>query len=156
MLYSMMNLLSSHDRPRIINLLSGASEDEPHREERKYEKLSKEKYALGCERYVKAWEFLSFLPGMPTVYYGDEVGLTGMTDPFCRLTYPWDNEDLALRSKIRDINRKRLSSRVLRTGETFVRAVGENKVEVRRFIRNGKDAFGEKASDEEITLNFTR
>ena len=29
------------------------------------------------------------MPGAPTVYYGDEVGLTGDDDPDDRRTYPW-------------------------------------------------------------------
>ena len=32
-------------------------------------------------------------PGAPTVYYGDEAGLTGWTDPDNRRTYPWGRED---------------------------------------------------------------
>ena len=35
-------------------------------------------------------------PGAPTVYYGDEVGVCGFTDPDNRRTYPWGNEDREL------------------------------------------------------------
>lgn len=35
-------------------------------------------------------------PGSPTIYYGDEAGLTGFTDPDNRRTYPWGNEDIEL------------------------------------------------------------
>ncbi len=35
-------------------------------------------------------------PGAPTVYYGDEAGLCGWTDPDNRRTYPWGKEDLEL------------------------------------------------------------
>ena len=35
-------------------------------------------------------------PGAPTLYYGDEAGLTGWTDPDNRRTYPWGHEDTAL------------------------------------------------------------
>lgn len=35
-------------------------------------------------------------PGAPTVYYGDEAGLCGWTDPDNRRTYPWGREDLEL------------------------------------------------------------
>ena len=36
------------------------------------------------------------LPGAPTVYYGDEAGLTGWTDPDNRRTYPWGRENVDL------------------------------------------------------------
>lgn len=35
-------------------------------------------------------------PGAPTVYYGDEAGVCGFTDPDNRRTYPWGNEDKGL------------------------------------------------------------
>ncbi len=48
-------------------------------------------------------------PGAPTVYYGDEAGLCGWTDPDNRRTYPWGNEDkelIAFHKAIIDIHRK--------------------------------------------------
>ena len=36
------------------------------------------------------------LPGAPTVYYGDEAGVCGFTDPDNRRTYPWGHEDTEL------------------------------------------------------------
>ena len=35
-------------------------------------------------------------PGAPTIYYADEAGQVGFTDPDCRRTYPWGKEDLSL------------------------------------------------------------
>ena len=35
-------------------------------------------------------------PGAPTLYYGDEAGVCGWTDPDSRRTYPWGSEDLEL------------------------------------------------------------
>ena len=37
-----------------------------------------------------------FLPGVPSIYYGDEAGLQGWKDPFNRRCYPWGNEDTEL------------------------------------------------------------
>ena len=147
MLYSMMNLLGSHDRPRIINMLCEDENNDLPYEKRKFIPLTKQQYALGKERYVKAWQFISHLPGMPTVYYGDEVGLTGIADPICRMPYPWDNEDKELREQIAAINMARLSSDVLKRGETRITAVNADTVKVERTIKNGLDAFGGKARD---------
>ena len=38
------------------------------------------------------------LPGIPSIYYGDEVGLTGFRDPYCRMGYPYGKEDMELLS----------------------------------------------------------
>jgi 4-alpha-glucanotransferase len=87
--YALMNLLGSHDRPRAVNVLSGAGDQSPPREGRSAKKLTAAQYALGRRRLIAAWRFLCALPGMPSMYYGDEAGLQGMADPFCRGTYPW-------------------------------------------------------------------
>ena len=44
-------------------------------------------------------------PGAPTIYYGDEAGLCGFTDPDNRRTYPWGKEDIVLIDFHRDIIR---------------------------------------------------
>jgi cyclomaltodextrinase len=37
--------------------------------------------------------FTMTVPGAPCVYYGDEIGMSAGTDPYCRETFPWQNED---------------------------------------------------------------
>lgn len=41
--------------------------------------------------------------GAPTVYYGDEAGVCGFTDPDNRRTYPWGHEDMELVNYHRDV-----------------------------------------------------
>jgi glycosidase len=64
-----MNLLSSHDTPRFINMVGG------------------DQSALKL-----AMLFQMTMPGAPTVYYGDEIGLAGGYDPGCRAAMPWERE----------------------------------------------------------------
>ncbi len=156
MYYSMMNLLGSHDKPRIISVLSGRENLEPPRDERRYEVLSSAEYALGKRRFTDAWRFVCHLPGMPCMYYGDEVGMTGMADPFCRAAYPWGREDAELLDEIKEINALRNSSSALKTGECEVFAKNADEIEVVRTISGGTDAFGEKANDERITFTLKR
>ncbi len=54
--------------------------------------------------------------GAPTIYYGDEAGLCGFTDPDSRRTYPWGKEDRELIAFHKDIIRMRKANPVLRTG----------------------------------------
>ena len=63
----MMNLLDSHDTDRFLTLLRGDR-----------------------QRLKLALCLLFFFPGMPCVYYGDEIGMTGGYDPDCRKGFIWD------------------------------------------------------------------
>ena len=96
------------------------------------------------------------MPGIPCVYYGDEAGLYGMTDPFCRGTYPWGREDEELMGEYRDALSRRRASMALRTGETALEARGSDVVLIRRAIRGGRDAFGRAAADETAVLAVNR
>ena len=42
---------------------------------------------------MEAVVFQMTWPGCPTIYYGDEVGLAGWSDPDNRRPFPWDNQD---------------------------------------------------------------
>lgn len=55
-------------------------------------------------------------PGAPTVYYADEAGQVGWTDPDNRRTYPWGHEDQSLIDLHRDLIRLRRELSVLRNG----------------------------------------
>lgn len=55
-------------------------------------------------------------PGAPTIYYGDEAGLVGWTDPDNRRCYPWGREDQDLIEMHRNLARLRLEHPVLRYG----------------------------------------
>ena len=55
-------------------------------------------------------------PGAPTIYYGDEAGLTGWTDPDNRRTYPWGHEDADLIAFHKALTRLRRARPVLRSG----------------------------------------
>jgi glycosidase len=59
-------------------------------------------------------------PGSPTIYYGDEVGVTGANDPYDRATYPWPDlggkPDNALLAKFKALVRLRTDNPALRRG----------------------------------------
>lgn len=55
-------------------------------------------------------------PGAPTVYYGDEAGLCGFTDPDNRRTYPWGREDYQMIDFHRVMIRIHKKYEVLKTG----------------------------------------
>jgi cyclomaltodextrinase / maltogenic alpha-amylase / neopullulanase len=154
--YSLMNLLGSHDRPRAVNVLSGAGDQSPPREKRSFKKLSGAQYALGKRRLTATWRFLCALPGMPCLYYGDEAGCQGMADPFCRGTYPWGREDKELLSDMASAIQRRNASPALRTGEMRLFTAGEDVAIVVRRIAGGRDVFGNPAPDETVLAALNR
>lgn len=77
-------------------------------------------------------------PGAPTIYYGDEAGVCGWTDPDNRRTYPWGHEDKDLILFHREIIRIRKENEVLRRGSVMF-LHGEYKlVAYGRFNRTDK------------------
>ena len=76
----MLNLLGSHDTDRFLTRVGGDG-----------------------ERFRTAAAIMFFYPGIPCVYYGDEIGMEGGYDPDCRRTFDWkaENWDKETRSLIR-------------------------------------------------------
>lgn len=72
-------------------------------------------------------------PGAPTIYYGDEAGLCGFTDPDNRRTYPWGNEDLELIQFHKDIIRIHKENPVLIHGSVKFLTQSRNCLSYGRF-----------------------
>ena len=88
--------------------------------------------------------------GAPTIYYGDEAGVCGFTDPDNRRTYPWGNEDHGLIDFHRDIIRVRRENPELRTGSLKYVDSGYNFLAYGRFNRQGQSLVLINNNDHEI------
>jgi len=146
--YSLMNLLGSHDRARICNVLAECDGATLPWEQRATLALSPAQRALGQRRVRLMLRLIAALPGMPCVYYGDEAGMEGATDPYCRAGYPWGREDEAQLSFFRAELLRRRRMPVLTRGEYALVAPHPDVLVVLRWARDGKDAFGEPAADQ--------
>ena len=122
-LHCNMNLLGTHDTPRILTALVDGY-DGP-REEMAYRTLSPEQRQLAKKRLLAATALQFTLPGSPSVYYGDEAGMEGGKDPFNRRTFPWGKEDRQLLEHYRLLGQLRSKYEALRLGEMeFIHARG--------------------------------
>ena len=75
-------------------------------------------------------------PGAPTIYYGDEAGVCGWTDPDNRRTYPWGREDKELIDFHRDVIKMHKSCEVLMSG-SYKQLLSEyNLISYARFNRD--------------------
>jgi cyclomaltodextrinase / maltogenic alpha-amylase / neopullulanase len=109
---ALMNLLSTHDAPRALHQFGW------HEDTKDDAKIAEAK-----RRLLLAVFFQMTYPGAPTIYYGDEVGVTGGEDPYNRATYPWEDEggtpDKALLAEFRKLTALRHAHPILRRGESF-------------------------------------
>ncbi len=90
----LMNHIGTHDTERAITRLAGENADGYGRDwQHEHNVLSAENYEKGISMMKMASLIQYTLPGVPSLYYGDEVGLQGMKDPFNRACFPWNDID---------------------------------------------------------------
>ena len=113
--YTLMNLLDSHDTERLRWTLTPGQETATAKE------LNAANVAEGKLRQRIASLIQFTVPGAPTVFYGDEVGMTGDDDPDDRRTYPWQDRggtpDQSLFTHYQTLNNLRRSSGALVNGD---------------------------------------
>ena len=145
MFYALMNLVGSHDRARVLNVLAGLSGEDAPKETWRTLRLDQAHYDMAKRRLKAMFALVCALPGMPTVYYGDEAGMQGAGDPYNRATFPWGQEDGELTDCYRRLIARRRSDPIWRRGELSVLAPHPDVILVVRRIENGRDALGKKA-----------
>jgi glycosidase len=102
------NLLSTHDTERALTFLGCEPMGGHDREWQAAHHIpSPEQYETGKRLLTEAFAASFTLPGTPCVYYGDEAGLYGYGDPFCRCCYPWGNEDAELKEVVSRLGKLR-------------------------------------------------
>lgn len=152
-LYSAMNLISTHDVPRALTVLSDAPDFRSLSRETQHDFLiSPEKKELAEKRMQLATILQMTLPGAPTLYYGDEAGLYGYADPFNRTCFPWGNENSVLTECVKKYARLRNENPCLRTGDYLTLYYFNGVICYMRSIENGKDIFGNECEDGTIAV----
>jgi cyclomaltodextrinase / maltogenic alpha-amylase / neopullulanase len=114
------NLLGSHDTPRFKTLARGDD-----------------------SAYRLSTLFQMTVPGAPSIYYGDEIGMEGGHDPGCRAGFPWDERlwDHELRDYVKSCIGLRRAYPALRRGDFS-----------RLFHGQGVVAFSRRLGDELLVV----
>jgi len=123
----LMNFLGTHDTERILSMLSDASFEGMSNDEIAYFRLTSAQRAIAKKRLELAYICLATLPGVTTVYYGDEVGMEGYKDPFNRLPYPWKEGDAPLRAFVKELFGVRRRHDVYKQGEMLLHRLTEEQ-----------------------------
>lgn len=132
---ALMNLLGTHDTERILTLLG----DEGCGEGRSNDELAllrlteaQKQHAVKLLKMGSALQFTVY--GVPSIYYGDEAGLEGYHDPFCRMPFPWGRENGELLAHYRALGAVRRKHAALADGDF-------------RFVMRGEYAFAFERCD---------
>lgn len=141
--HNLMNILGTHDTERILTVLGEGDERDfdASNETLAHKRLNEVQRSRGMERLKIAAAIQYTVYGVPSVFYGDEVGLEGYGDPFCRRPYPWGNEDGELLAFYRKLGKIRREHAVFAEGEFRVRKA-----------ENGILAYVRENSNEQIIV----
>ncbi|MBQ9086261.1 MAG: glycoside hydrolase family 13 protein [Clostridia bacterium] len=120
--HSLMNLLGTHDTERILTVLG---EENKHLQDESNDilarkRLSPEKRSIALARLKIAAVLQYTVYGVPSIFYGDEAGLEGYHDPFCRRPFPWGREDEELLAFYRTLGELRREHAVFADGDFYV------------------------------------
>lgn len=130
-----MNILDSHDTTRILTALAG--EIPPNEGDRDWmasAHLSPEEMERGRNLLKIASAIQMTLPGVPCIYYGDERGMEGYSDPFNRATVNWDKADQNLLEWYKKIISIRKNHQVYVSGKCETVAESAGLYAFRRFF----------------------
>jgi glycosidase len=132
-LHGLWNLLGSHDTERILTALG--------------EDTQRMKLAVVLQ--------MTFI-GSPLIYYGDEIGMTGTTDPFCRVPFYWDDskwnmEILELYSELAELRKE---SNALRKGDYTVLYADESVLIYERRYQSENVIIALNSKDSQIEIEY--
>ena len=115
-----LNFLSTHDTERALTVIADEPANGRGREWQSGRCVAGEAYEEGMLRLRMAYAIIYTLPGVPCLYYGDEIGMQGYRDPFNRAFFCWDSHEKRLKPVLAQLAQLRHSCEAFRTGELRV------------------------------------
>ena len=154
--YSLMNLIGSHDVARVANSIAYDAVIRQLPREKQLEIDFTEDMIARAYEFEKLFAAVQFsVPGVPSIYYGDEQGMTGTADPFNRTPFR-ENKKCTLYSHYKTLAQLRNTNPAMRTGEAVFMAQGSDVLVILRYINSGHDAFGAPAVENAVVTVINR
>ncbi len=147
-LYSAMNELSNHDHSRFLT--------RTNQKVGRTDTLMPSSANTGIKKYQMRQAVMVQMtwPGAPTIYYGDEAGLCGFTDPDNRRCYPWGSEDKDMISFHKEMIRIHKECPELITGSVRELFAENNLIIFGRFTRTDAVVVAINNNSFEITRDI--
>ena len=152
----LMNHIGTHDTVRIITRLSDSFKPDYDRETQSRFCLSKQEYKTAKGRLKLAAVLQYTLPGIPSLFYGDEAGVQGFSDPFCRAAYPWGNEDKELVEFYSLLGNFRRNCKAFCDGKFVPFCAGGDAFAFERVLENSSVFVAVNRGDSLIDINIPR
>lgn len=141
-----MNELSNHDHSRFLT----RTNRKVGRTASHGPNAAEEGLNMGVMR--EAVVFQMTWPGAPTIYYGDEAGVCGWTDPDNRRTYPWGNENKELIALHKEMIRIHKDYQAIKTGSILFLYGSYNVISYGRFDSKDRIVVALNNNDGAVTI----
>ena len=141
-LNNLMNHIGTHDTVRAITALAGEDLNGRDREWQVNKTLSEDEYCLGIKRLKMAAVLQYTLVGIPSLYYGDEAGMQGYSDPFCRGCFPWKNINTELYEFYKKLGAARRGCSAFKNGKLEFLAIGLGYIVFKRTTDKSSAVIG--------------
>ncbi|MCM1284769.1 MAG: glycoside hydrolase family 13 protein [Acetobacter sp.] len=149
----LMNHIGTHDTERAITRLAGAdSEGKDRHWQYEHNTLSAYDYLKGVSMLKMASLIQFTLPGVPSIYYGDEIGMQGMKDPFNRACMDWDNINNELLKWYKRLGEIRRGTKALADGELNIFYSENSSIAYTRDNENGSVLVAVNNDDLPVTI----
>ena len=121
-----MNFLSTHDTERAITAIAGEPCNNRDRYWQSKRCIPSGQMDAAIRKLLLGYAMIFTLPGVPCVYYGDEIAMQGYRDPFNRAFFDWNSTEQRLRGPIKTLAALRRSCDAFDGGRLeIVRAEGD-------------------------------
>lgn len=141
-----MNELSNHDHSRFLT--------RTNRKVGRTAYLGPEAANEGVDKAIMRLAVMIQMtwPGAPTIYYGDEAGLCGWTDPDNRRAYPWGREDQDLIDFHKEIIRVHKDYQAMKTGSILFLHGQYQFISYGRFNEQDKFVIAINSGDQPVSV----
>lgn len=136
----LMNFLGTHDTERAISVLGDDDFYGLTNTELSERRMNSEQKKRAGRLLIEAYAIICALPGVPCVFYGDEAGLEGYRDPFCRRPFPWGHEDAEISAEYKKLGMIRRKCSLLKDAYFEIETLDESCF---AFIRRPTDGESE-------------